>query len=404
MTVRDCFTQGCAVSTRLESHKEQDQIMSAQSNPKPNPIRDSRNRIKLGVFGINGNGAAFTFHPDRFQCSWDANVRLAQKAEALGFEAFVSAAHWKSFGGDGHYSGDLMETFSWAGGIAAVTERIGIISTLHVTLMHPVFVAKAEATIDLISNGRAGLNLVLGWYPPDMQLFGVELKEHSDRFELADEWMEIFDGLWSTRKSFNYDGKHYQLKGAYNQPHGVQQRPVLLNAGRSPRGREFAARHADVAFVSAHNPAPEAIRKQVDDYRNEARTKFGKEIQIWMSAYVVLKDTVEEAQAYAHDYIVTQGDDAAAQTIIDNNAIDGKAMPLEAAANLAYALKAGFAGYPLVGDADRIASLFQDLSSAGVDGFLLTWLDYEGGLDRFGREVLPRLEKAGLRDTVEATA
>ena len=74
-----------------------------------------------------------------------------------------------------------------------------------------------------------------------------------------------------------------------------------------------------------------------------------------MSAYVVLKDTVKEAEAYAHDYIVTQGDDAPVQNIINNNAIDTKAMPPEAAAKLAYALKAGFAGYPLVGDADRIA-------------------------------------------------
>ena len=115
--------------------------------PKSNPIRDSKNRIKLGVFGINGNGAAFTFHPDRFKCTWDANVRLAQKAEQLGFEGFVSAAHWKSFGGDDHYSGDLMETFAWAGAVAAITERIGIISTIHLTLIHPVFAAKAEATV-----------------------------------------------------------------------------------------------------------------------------------------------------------------------------------------------------------------------------------------------------------------
>jgi alkanesulfonate monooxygenase SsuD/methylene tetrahydromethanopterin reductase-like flavin-dependent oxidoreductase (luciferase family) len=130
--------------------------------PKSNPIRDSKNRVKLGVFATNGNGAAFTFHPDRFKCTWEANTRLAQKAEKLGFEGFVSAAHWKAFGGDDHYSGDLMETFTWAGAVAAVTERIGIISTVHVTLNHPVFVAKAEATVDLISNGRAGMNLVLG--------------------------------------------------------------------------------------------------------------------------------------------------------------------------------------------------------------------------------------------------
>ena len=371
--------------------------MIDRMTPKPNPVRDSKNCIKLGVFGINGNGAAFTFHPDRFKCTWDANVRLAQKAEDLGFEAFVSAAHWKSFGGDDHYSGDLMETFSWAGAVAAITQRIGIISTIHVTLIHPVFAAKAEATVDLISKGRAGLNLVLGWYPPDMQLWGLDVKEHSDRFEVAEEWMEIFDRLWSGRKSFDYEGKNFKLKGAFNQPHGVQARPVLLNAGRSPRGREFAAKHCDIAFVSAHNPDPQAIKQQIEDYRRDARTKFGKEIQIWMSAYVVLKDTIKEAQDYAYDYVVTQGDDAPVQNIIKNNAIDTKSMPPEAAAKLAYGLKAGFAGYPLVGDADHIARLFAELSEFGVDGFLLTWLDYEGGLDRFGRDVLPRLEKAGLR-------
>lgn len=370
---------------------------------KSNPIRDSSNRIKLGVFGINGNGAAFTFHPDRFKCTWDANVRLAQKAEELGFEAFVSAAHWKSFGGDDHYSGDLMETFSWAGAVAAITKRIGIISTIHVTLIHPVFAAKAEATVDLISKGRAGLNLVLGWYPPDMQLWGLDVKEHTDRFEVGEEWMEIFDRLWSGRESFDYQGKNFKLKGAFNQPHGVQSRPVLLNAGRSPRGREFAAKHCDIAFVSAHNPDPKAIKQQIEDYRRDARAKFGKEIQIWMSAYVVLRDSIKEAQDYAYDYIVTQGDDEPVQNIIRNNAIDTKSMPPEAAAKLAYALKAGFAGYPLVGDADHITRLFADLSESGVDGFLLTWLDYEGGLDRFGREVLPRLEQVRLRAPVEAT-
>ena len=298
--------------------------------------------------------------------------------------------------GDDHYSGDWMETFTWAGAVAAV-RTLGIISTVHLTVNHPVFVAKAEATVDLISNGRAGMNLVLGWYPADIELFGYKMMEHSDRFELADEWIHIFDRLWSERKSFDYKGKNYELKDAFSQPHGVQARPVLFNAGRSPRGREFAAKNCDVAFVSAHNLTPEALKKQVEGYRNEARTKFGREIQIWMSAYVVLRDTVEEAKAYAYDYIVTHGDDAAVQTLMKHNAGDTKAMPPEVLEKLAYAYKAEFIGYPLVGDADHIAGLFAGLAEAGVDGFLLTWLDYEGGLDQFGREVLPRLEKAGLR-------
>jgi len=170
-----------------------------------------------------------------------------------------------------------------------------------------------------------------------------------------------------------------------------------LNAGRSARGREFAAKHCDIAFVSAHDPAPEAIKKQVDACRSEASTKFGKDIQIWMSAYVVLKDTTKEAQEYVHDYVVTQGDDAAVQNILNNSEIDTTKLSPEAASKQSFSLKAGFYGYPLVGDPDHVAELFKNLSDAGVDGFLLTWLDYEGGLARFGRELLPRLEKAGLR-------
>ena len=80
-----------------------------------------------------------------------------------------------------------------------------------------------------------------------------------------------------------------------------------------------------------------------------------------------------------------------------NSEIDTKKLSPEAASKQGFSLKAGFYGYPLVGDADHVTELFKNLSDAGVDGFLLTWLDYEGGLARFGRELLPRLEKAGLR-------
>lgn len=377
--------------------------LSDQNPPKPNPVRDSKNKVKLAVFAINGQGAAFTFHPDRFDGSWDANVRLAKMADKLGFEAFVSAAHWKSFGGDGHYSGDLMETFTWAGGIAAVTEQIAPISTVHLTLNNPVFVAKAEATVDLISNGRAGMNLVLGWYKPEMDMFGYELPEHSDRFQLAEEWIEVFDRLWAGEPAFDFKGEHYNLKGLFNQPSGVQKRPVLLNAGASPRGREFAAQHCDIAFVNARDRDPAAIRDHVRAYREEARTKFGREVEIWMSAYVILRDTMEEAKAYAHDYIVTHGDDVAVQNLIHHNFADSDKMPPEAREKLAYALKAGFGGYPLLGTADDIAGRFTALSESGVDGFLLTWLDYEGGLARFGQEVLPRMAKAGLRLPIETS-
>jgi FMNH2-dependent dimethyl sulfone monooxygenase len=364
---------------------------------KSNPIRDSPNKLKLSIFGVNGGGAAFTFHPDRFSGDWNSIARLAKRADQLGIEGFVSASRWRAFGGDGHYSGDVMDTFAWAGAIAAITERISIISTVPVSLINPAFAAKAEATVDLISRGRAGMNLVCGWYQPEFDLFGIDMKEHNDRYGYGDQWMEVFDKLWTSTEGFDLENGGFTLKDAMSQPRPVQSRPVLLNAGGSPRGRQFAAEHAEVAFTIPVDPDPKAVKAQVAEYREEARKKFGKEIQIWLSAYVVQKDTTAEAEAYAHEYIVTQGDDKAVADLIAANIPNAKTMPPEKVASMAYEFKAGYGAYPLVGSASDIAQRMSELSEAGVDGLMLVWLDYEEGLERLARDVLPVLEEAGLR-------
>ncbi|WP_434533181.1 LLM class flavin-dependent oxidoreductase [Amycolatopsis carbonis] len=114
---------------------------------KPNPIRDSANKLKLSIFGMNGGGASFTFHPDRFSGDCEATARLAKRADELGIEGFVSASRWHPFGGDGHYSGDVMETLSWAGAVASITERISVISTVPITLVNPAFVGVRQTVV-----------------------------------------------------------------------------------------------------------------------------------------------------------------------------------------------------------------------------------------------------------------
>ena len=121
--VRSSGSTEMVLQARKNSRVYNGATMTDPKASKSNPIRDSTNRVRLGVFATNGNGAAFTFHPDRFKCTWDANVRLAQKAEKLGLEGFVSAAHWKSFGGDDHYSGDLAPLFSMARRISLLQLR-----------------------------------------------------------------------------------------------------------------------------------------------------------------------------------------------------------------------------------------------------------------------------------------
>jgi alkanesulfonate monooxygenase SsuD/methylene tetrahydromethanopterin reductase-like flavin-dependent oxidoreductase (luciferase family) len=363
----------------------------------PNPFRDSWNKVKLGVFAVNGPGAAFTHHPDRFKSTWETQVRLAQMTDALGFEGFVSASRWKPFGGDGHYSGDYLETYSWAAGIAAVTKRVCVMSTVHMTILHPVVAAKMAASVDLISNGRLGMNLVCGWVPAEMEMFGESLKQHPDRYAVGEEWIQIFSRLFAERKSFDFDGRYYKLKGAIAQPHPVQQRPFLMNAGGSARGMEFATKNADVAFIVPQSSDPQKVKQQVDNYRDCAREKYGREILIGMSSYVVQRDSAAEAEVYVQDYVVTQGDDPPVNEFIEVNVANAQTMPEYIMRAMSFAIKAGYGGYPLTGTADDIAQKMQALSEIGVDLFLVTWLDYAKGLTAFAKEVLPRLEKMGLR-------
>jgi dimethylsulfone monooxygenase len=365
--------------------------------PNPNPFRDGRNKVKLGVFGVNGPGAAFTHHPDRFKSTWEAQASLAKTADALGIEGFVSASRWKAFGGDGHYSGDYFETYSWAAGIAAVTKRICVMSTVHMTILHPVVAAKMAASVDLISNGRLGMNLVCGWVPAEMEMFGEALKHHPDRYAVGEEWIQIFNRLFAEKESFDYDGEYYKLKGAIAQPHPVQHRPFLMNAGGSPRGMEFATQNADVAFIVPQSADPQKIKQQVDKYRDFAREKYGKEIKIGMSTYVVQRDSVAEAEAYVQDYVVTQGDDPPVNEFIEVNVANAQTMPDHIMRAMGFAIKAGYGGYGMTGNPDDIARKFQVLSEIGIDLFLLTWLDYANGLAAFAEDVLPRLEKMGLR-------
>lgn len=366
----------------------------SQNGFSRNPMRGP-NKLKLGVFGING-GAAFTNHPDRYVATWESNVRVAKMADKLGIEGLVSASRWKPFAKDGHYSGDLFETFTWAAAAAAVTERICVMSTVHLPVVHPIIAAKCSATIDLISNGRHGLNLVCGWYPAEMEMFGGDMAGHEDRYGLADEWVEVFNRLW-TEGSFDYHGKVYDLKQAIIQPKSPHPRPVLMNAGGSDRGREFASKNCDVAFIIPQDPRPEALKKQVDHYREFAREKYGKEIQVWMSSYVVQRNSLDEAQAYVQDYVVTRGDPEGIDSFMENNIGNAKTMPEGVMEKMRFAIAAGYGGYPLLGTAEQISDTLAAISGAGVDGVLLTWLDYETGLKQFGNGVMPLLEQRGLR-------
>lgn len=364
-----------------------------------NPER--RNKLSLGLFAFNGPGTAFTLHPDQRVRSWDDNVRIAQLADNLGIEALVPFARWLPFGGDGNPSGRILDPIAWAAGLGAVTKRICVFSTIHVSAYNPVAVAKTAATIDQMTGGRYGINIVVGWNKAEVELFGEEIKEHDTRYDVADEWLDVLEKLWTAEKRFDYPGKYYNLQGAVSDPRPVQQRPIIINAGGSARGREFAADRCDIAFLTLADTRPEAIKAQVDGYRRRS-LETGRDVQVWSFGHVVQRPTVAEAQAYVDEYAGKMGNIEAARGFVAGTIAQSQYATPELMAAMEMPLMAGGMGYPLYGNEQDIARSLELLSELGIDGLLLSWLDYEGGLRQFGETVLPLLEDAGLRKKVAA--
>ena len=103
-------------------------------------------------------------------------------ADAAGIDFLLPVGRWKGYGGETNFEGATLETTAWACGLLAQTERITVFATVHAPLVHPVFAAKQFVTADHVGRGRFGLNIVCGWNQDEFDMFGVEQREHDDRY------------------------------------------------------------------------------------------------------------------------------------------------------------------------------------------------------------------------------
>jgi alkanesulfonate monooxygenase SsuD/methylene tetrahydromethanopterin reductase-like flavin-dependent oxidoreductase (luciferase family) len=363
-----------------------------------NPLFND-NKLKLGLFGVNvSNGCAITTAEDRHTVTWPTNLAIAQTADKYGYEAMVPVARWRGFGGESNFNGTNFETYTWAAGLGQATKDICVLTTSHVPTIHPIVAAKQATTVDHITNGRFALNIVCGWFTPELEMFGVPQMEHDTRYDHAAEWVEVMKLLWSRDEDFDYEGKFIKVNKGFAMPKPVQKPfPALMNAGGSEKGRHFAAKHCDIAFVVLTSHNLDEGRAQIDAFRRLAREEYGRDIQIWGNGYVVHGDTQQEADAELNRYVMEKGDEQAVERLMQVVGLQSHVFPTHVLDWFRFHLKAGWGGYPLVGTPDRIAGELSKLSDIGFDGILLSWVDYLAGLERWNKEVMPLLEQAGLR-------
>jgi FMN-dependent oxidoreductase (nitrilotriacetate monooxygenase family) len=243
-----------------------------------------KDQIKLGAFiHPTGNHVAAWLHPDS-QIDAGVNFRhyveLAQTAERAKFDLMFVADAVATRDGNldalkrwPQYMAYFDPTMLMAG-LAAVTNHLGLVATATASFNEPYNIARRFASLDLMSGGRAGWNVVTGSSTAEAYNFNRDaLDEHDKRYEKADEFVEICRGLWDSweddafvrdRKTalyfdpkklhyLHHKGKHFSVRGPLNVARPPQGHPVIANAGVSDTGKEFAAKFAELIFTPLHS-------------------------------------------------------------------------------------------------------------------------------------------------------
>ena len=357
------------------------------------------NRLKLGLFGANcSSGRAVTKVPERWSGTWPDNLRLARMADDAGIDFMLPIGRWKGYGGETGYQNATLETITWATALLASTKRITCFGTVHAPLFHPVIAAKEMVTADHVGDGRFGLNIVVGWNEDEFEMFGVEQRDHEARYDYAQEWIDAIKRIWSDDTVFDFEGKYIRLKGvqADPKPFGDSQ-PIIMNAGASPTGQAFAVRNCDAFFMQASRVSVEETAARVAQVKARAK-EHGREIGVYTVGVITCRPTMKEAEDYHYHVVVEQADWSAVDRLLAMRNITPQTVPNDEFMKQRAQFAHGNSGLPIVGDPDHVAGKLIELSKAGLTGIAVSLVNYADELPYLCDEVLPRLERAGLRD------
>jgi len=305
--------------------------------------------------------------------------------------------------------------------MAMATKHIGIVPTLTTGFYHPWLLARLMTTLDHLTKGRIGWNIVTATTQLAWSNYGLVQPEHDRRYDLADEFVEVAKQLWASFpssaqildaekkiaftakdvKPINFEGEFFSSRGPLNAPAGPQGHPVLFQAGGSPKGRKFAAKNAEAVIASCTSVAD--MKEYYTDVKGFA-SEFGRDpssVKVMFTTGIIMADTIAEAQDKAERMRAARQDDIEGQlagisniTGIDFSKVDLDEPMADLTTNgsqstlkeflstakpgatlrevLASKSNPGVMGLPFVGTADSIAGEMADvMDEVGGDGFLL---------------------------------
>lgn len=359
------------------------------------PVLDTTD-FRLGLFSANCTGGlAVTKIPERWDASWESNLKLGKLADKVGIDFMLPIARWIGYGGETNFHEGVLEPIPWSAGLLANTNRLTVFNTIHTAFNHPVVTAKQIATIDQMAPGRVGLNVVAGWNQPEYEAMGVDLpQDHDSRYALAQEWIDIVGQLWQPGERTDIPGRFWNLKGIESMPKPTAGKIPILNAGSSPQGRAYASRNAHFVFTIVGGPedGAEIVKKVKADAEAQ-----GRSAGVLTPSHVVCRPTRAEAEEYLHYYAEENADWDAVDNLMRLQGMHAQSFTKDMLQMFRSRFAAGHGTCPLIGSPDDVADEIERYAKAGFGGMTLAFVDYIGELEYFAQEVLPRLEAKGLR-------
>ena len=332
--------------------------------------------------------------------------------------------------------------------MAYATRHLGFAFTSSILQYHPFIFARIVSTLDHLTKGRVAWNIVTSYLESGARSVGQPgLLAHDERYDAAEDYIDICYKLWEgswqddavvkdlDRRIYadpskvwdvDHDGKYYSTHGCHLSEPSPQRTPVLYQAGGSPRGREFAARHAECVFVSGLNPSKvgESIRTTREQARRAGRSP--DDILFFLYAKIVTGDSEAAVERKYQEYLSGAQDEGALALLSGWAGIDFSQYeldePLEyVETNAVRTLVQGFirseserrwtlreliklvglsgGGLLLKGTPEQLAQRFQEWTDAGVDGFNLAYMVTPGSFVDFIDGVVPVLQQRGMMQT-----
>jgi len=324
--------------------------------------------------------------------SWENTSAIIQKADSLGFRNILCPSSYQVG----------QDTLTFVAGNAPLTKQINMLAAVRCGEMQPIMLARTLATLDHMLEGRLTVNIISSDFPGQ--------KEDSDyRYQRSREVVEILKQAW-TQDEINFEGDIYNFKGLTTDPVKPYQQhggPLLYFGGYSPAALDLCAEHCDVYLMWPEKKEELAMRMRAV---NERAEKYGRVLDYGLRVHVIVRETEEEARAYANS-LVSQLDDEQGRTIRER-ALDSTSLGVaHQAKNRDLADDEGYVephlwtgvgrarsgcGAALVGTPEQIIAEIEEYKSMGIRSFIFSGYPHINECEQFGKLVLPHLETCSL--------